>query len=220
MTPDAGRIPERVLPGERAALMIGTWPIESGQEVWITYEAEVDGRRESGQIQASWSENAGVNSYWRAELGPFAAGTVVRYRAHGRSPDGDAAGPDGELRTGRPLHLALLWHQHQPLYRDPGHADHGGSYLQPWVRLHALRDYYSMAALVAEHPRLHLTPIPPLDRSDRIATGRQLHGLCCACACVPAVNTRPRARISDRMAGRPPFRAGQLRSSGWQVYAA
>ncbi len=55
------------------------------------------------------------------------------------------------------ISLTLLWHQHQPLYKDPAHPTPKGSYLEPWVRLHALRDYYSMAALVAEHPGVHLT---------------------------------------------------------------
>jgi alpha-amylase/alpha-mannosidase (GH57 family) len=32
-----------------------------------------------------------------------------------------------------------------------------GAYLLPWVRMHAVRDYYSMAALVADHPDVHLT---------------------------------------------------------------
>ncbi len=32
-----------------------------------------------------------------------------------------------------------------------------GGYIHPWVRLHAIRDYYSMAALVREHPGVHLT---------------------------------------------------------------
>jgi alpha-amylase/alpha-mannosidase (GH57 family) len=59
----------------------------------------------------------------------------------------------GESRP--PLLLALLWHQHQPLYRDPASA--GTWLLHPWVRLHALRDYYGMAALAAEYPDLHLT---------------------------------------------------------------
>lgn len=55
------------------------------------------------------------------------------------------------------LALALLWHQHQPVYRDTAHPTPAGSYRQPWVRLHAIRDYYSMAALVAEHQGVHLT---------------------------------------------------------------
>ena len=55
------------------------------------------------------------------------------------------------------LYLALLWHQHQPVYKDTAHPTQAGSYMHPWVRLHAIRDYYSMAALVAEHPNIHLT---------------------------------------------------------------
>lgn len=55
------------------------------------------------------------------------------------------------------LYLALLWHQHQPVYKNTAHPTQVGSYIHPWVRLHAIRDYYSMAALVAEHPALHLT---------------------------------------------------------------
>src|SRR5574338_656157 len=55
------------------------------------------------------------------------------------------------------IHLALLWHQHQPVYKDTTHPTPQGSYLHPWVRLHAIRDYYSMAALAAAHPGVHLT---------------------------------------------------------------
>ena len=55
------------------------------------------------------------------------------------------------------LSLALLWHQHQPLYKRLDHPTARGSYAQPWVRLHALRDYYAMAALVAAHPDVHVT---------------------------------------------------------------
>ncbi len=55
------------------------------------------------------------------------------------------------------LQLALLWHQHQPVYKDTAHPVQAGSYRQPWERLHAIRGYYSMAALVAGHPDLHLT---------------------------------------------------------------
>ncbi len=55
------------------------------------------------------------------------------------------------------FHFALLWHHHQPMYKDLGSPTQAGSYLHPWVRLHTLRDYYSMAALVAEYPTIHLT---------------------------------------------------------------
>ena len=55
------------------------------------------------------------------------------------------------------LNVAILWHQHQPMYRTNPSGDPGGSYLMPWVRLHAVRDYYSMAAIVSEFPHVHVT---------------------------------------------------------------
>jgi len=49
------------------------------------------------------------------------------------------------------LDLILLWHMHQPDYRD---AD-GGAFLLPWVYLHALKDYTDMAAHLERHPAVH-----------------------------------------------------------------
>ncbi|HEX2658975.1 MAG TPA: hypothetical protein VHU40_11915, partial [Polyangia bacterium] len=59
-------------------------------------------------------------------------------------------------RRATPIQLAIVWHQHQPLYR-PVLATGPGSARMPWVRLHALRDYFSMAYLVGQHPGLRLT---------------------------------------------------------------
>ncbi|MEN9316383.1 MAG: hypothetical protein RIS35_2776, partial [Pseudomonadota bacterium] len=48
------------------------------------------------------------------------------------------------------LDLVLLWHMHQPDYRDA--AD--GRFLLPWVYLHAIKDYADMAAHVERHPSI------------------------------------------------------------------
>ena len=57
------------------------------------------------------------------------------------------------------LFLVLMWHQHQPLYPK----DENGIVTRPWVRLHAAKDYWDMAALVERYPKLHisfnLTPV-------------------------------------------------------------
>ena len=157
-TPDAPRAPRRVCAGEWVTLTIGSWPVEPEQSVWVEVGVQhADGHVESQRVPADWRENAGCNSYWRAELGPFADGARVRYRPRGRSRDGDVTGPAGEFVVGPRLYLALLWHQHQPCYRDPSWATPRGSYRLPDVRRHAVRDYYPMAALVAEHPGVHLT---------------------------------------------------------------
>jgi alpha-amylase/alpha-mannosidase (GH57 family) len=51
------------------------------------------------------------------------------------------------------LRVVVLWHQHQPFYKDLV----TGSYRLPWVRLHALKDYYGMVKLLDEFPNVHQT---------------------------------------------------------------
>jgi len=48
------------------------------------------------------------------------------------------------------IKLALLWHMHQPYYKNI--ADH--SYLLPWVRLHGLKDYYGMVRILNGFPSI------------------------------------------------------------------
>jgi alpha-amylase/alpha-mannosidase (GH57 family) len=49
------------------------------------------------------------------------------------------------------LRVILLWHQHQPFYKDLV----TGEYRLPWVRLHGLKDYYGMVRLLDEFPSVH-----------------------------------------------------------------
>ena len=51
------------------------------------------------------------------------------------------------------INLAVLWHMHQPQYRDP----ETGKYVLPWTRLHATKDYYGMVKLFDEFPTFHAT---------------------------------------------------------------
>ena len=51
------------------------------------------------------------------------------------------------------VNLVILWHMHQPQYRDPA----TGEYLLPWTRLHALKDYWGMVRLLEEFPGVHAT---------------------------------------------------------------
>jgi alpha-amylase/alpha-mannosidase (GH57 family) len=53
----------------------------------------------------------------------------------------------------KPIHLVVLWHMHQPQYRDP----ETGRYVLPWTRLHALKDYWGMVEMLSEFPRFHAT---------------------------------------------------------------
>src|SRR6202008_3608903 len=49
--------------------------------------------------------------------------------------------------------VAILWHMHQPYYEDLVTREH----ILPWVRLHALKDYYGMVALLEEFPAMRAT---------------------------------------------------------------
>ncbi len=49
--------------------------------------------------------------------------------------------------------VMLLWHMHQPFYKDLAE----GAYAMPWVRLHALKDYYGMVAILRDFPSVHVT---------------------------------------------------------------
>jgi len=51
------------------------------------------------------------------------------------------------------INLAVLWHMHQPQYRDP----ETGLYVLPWTRLHATKDYLGMLKLLEEFPKFHAT---------------------------------------------------------------
>lgn len=52
-----------------------------------------------------------------------------------------------------PLSIAFVWHMHQPYYKD----DITGSYILPWVRMHGIKDYYDMPALLSDFPAIHQT---------------------------------------------------------------
>ncbi|MDH3306840.1 MAG: glycoside hydrolase [Acidimicrobiia bacterium] len=73
--------------------------------------------------------------------------------------------PDG-------FYLMLMWHQHQPLY--PKDAD--GVVTRPWVRLHATKDYWDMAAMLIDFPGMkatfNLTPVLLLQLEELMAGTR------------------------------------------------
>lgn len=92
----------------------------------------------------------------------------------------------------QPLYLALVWHQHQPLYyKDPepalsrsperseGAVEGTGIYTRPWVRVHATKDYYDMAAMLESYPDVHvtfnLTPVLVRQLDDLAAGAKDIY---------------------------------------------
>lgn len=52
-----------------------------------------------------------------------------------------------------PLHVAFVWHMHQPYYRSAL----TGAFEMPWARMHALKDYLDMVEALSAYPHLHQT---------------------------------------------------------------
>ena len=52
-----------------------------------------------------------------------------------------------------PLHIAFVWHMHQPYYR----FGRRGPFEMPWARLHGLKDYLDMVEVLRDFPDLHQT---------------------------------------------------------------
>jgi alpha-amylase/alpha-mannosidase (GH57 family) len=76
----------------------------------------------------------------------------------------------------QPLYLSIIWHQHQPrYYRDP----ETGIYSKPWVRCHATKDYYDMAAMLKNYPNVkatfNLTPSLIVQLQDLIAGAKDFY---------------------------------------------
>jgi alpha-amylase/alpha-mannosidase (GH57 family) len=58
------------------------------------------------------------------------------------------------LHKPAPIYLAMIWHQHQPVYYKDPETD---VYAKPWVRLHAAKDYVDMATILNNYPNVHVT---------------------------------------------------------------
>jgi len=51
------------------------------------------------------------------------------------------------------LYVAFIWHMHQPYYRD---TNKKFSFF-PWVRLHAIKNYYNMVSILKDFPKIKQT---------------------------------------------------------------
>src|SRR4030042_2375063 len=63
------------------------------------------------------------------------------------------------MKTGR-LKLIFFFHMHQPFYKNLL----TGEYALPWARLHGLKDYYSMVAMLRKYPdiKINFNIVPSL----------------------------------------------------------
>src|SRR5579863_1827164 len=78
------------------------------------------------------------------------------------------------MADGARLPVVLLWHMHQPQYRDAL----SGEYVLPWAYLHAIKDYTDMAAHLEHNPAaravVNFTPVL-LEQLDELAQRVRRH---------------------------------------------
>ena len=89
-----------------------------------------------------------------------------------------------------PLDVAFIWHMHQPYYKDLETQE----YLLPWVRLHATKDYYDMAAMLDKFPGIRQTfnVVPSLlAQIEDYANG-------CAIDVFLTLSEKPAASLTDK----------------------
>ncbi|MDR6198754.1 hypothetical protein QE374_000663 [Microbacterium sp. SORGH_AS428] len=70
------RSPRDPMAGENVTVRATTWPIASGQSVWVTWSVNGVAQTPRG---ASYDYNAGNNTYWKVDLGSFSRGDDVQY---------------------------------------------------------------------------------------------------------------------------------------------
>ena len=86
-------------------------------------------------------------------LGACTAPSTTNNIAGAGSSSTEIPKPDTAQAGDDILYLNLTWHQHQPLY----YKDENGVYTRPWVRVHATKDYYDMAAMIKPYPNVKMT---------------------------------------------------------------
>lgn len=119
LTSDTPRFPFHVSAGQHVNVQFGTWPIEEGQRTWIDVRiVHPGGTEDSRRAEGTWNFNRDANSYWFVNVGPFTDGDCVEYRLQGNSPAGPCEAGPFRFQVGPKIHLAILWHQHQPMYKN------------------------------------------------------------------------------------------------------
>ncbi len=71
------------------------------------------------------------------------------------------------------VHVCFLWHMHQPYYKDP----ELGTYILPWVRLHAIKDYVALPRIFRQFPSVkhtfNLVPSLLIQLQDYVENGAE-----------------------------------------------
>ncbi len=111
------------------------------------YKLYVDGEWILDELNPGKIENYNSSGY--NSVFTLTENYEIAYQGYQPTPKGIMN--DNYPKSGGTLYVNLIWHQHQPLYLDPGTDQLQG----PWVRTHATKDYYDMASILEQYPDVH-----------------------------------------------------------------
>ena len=84
----------------------------------------------------------------------FTKSKLVGFKGLNKKVTSDIEGELPKLKIdNKKRYLNIFWNQHQPYYKD----EVEDCFTAPWVRLHATKDYYNMAAILTNYPEVHST---------------------------------------------------------------
>ena len=130
----------------------GTWTLLKRLPPGLfQYKFLIDGNR----YELDPGNPAAVDNYNASSKNSVFCFTIDRRVLLTSSPPDAGANPLDVYppNPGKPVYLNIIWHQHQPLYVDPENDRLNG----PWVRTHATKDYYDMAAMLGQYPNVYCT---------------------------------------------------------------
>ncbi|MFC0622552.1 TIM-barrel domain-containing protein [Kribbella deserti] len=70
------RSPRDPMAGQAVQIKASTWPVSTGQTLWVTWTKNGVAQTPIG---AAWDYNSGNNTYWKLNLGTFARGDKITY---------------------------------------------------------------------------------------------------------------------------------------------
>ena len=157
---DAPNAKEVFLAGEFNSWSSNTLPMHKKEGIWqVTIPLRPGAYQYKFVVDGNWMEDPENPAKTSNGYGGYNSCITITY--DGRilfNYSKDAVLPKyiklNKEEFGPPLYLIIYWHMHQPMYFKDTNT---GDYMVPWVRLHGIKDYYDMAALLEEYPKIHCT---------------------------------------------------------------
>lgn len=130
----SGRYPRDPMAGNAVFIKVMTWPIQTGQSVWVTWTKNGVAQQPIG---AAWQSNDAPNSYWQAAIPPLERGDEITYSVwalfQDTAPEPVTVGPFSFSVTSFSTVTSVLSYEDHGTSVDIHAGDSAGSF-QPAIR--------------------------------------------------------------------------------------